>query len=181
MQPSRSWWGVPILVVMAVLLGVGIWAVQGVQPRLGMAWDADVLRHGSATITECRRAPSAAFLSYTCAAEVRWDEDADVLPRSVRPAEPPYRVWSTTDVTGEFSVVSHRRPPATRRGSAHEVLTTDEHPAGTSRGWIGLGYLAMLFIPIAGGVATHRILVAVGIAPERRRGKTSTTQSQEPA
>lgn len=165
--------------VVVVLLGAGIWLVQGVAPRLGMAWEGEVLRHGTATVTDCRRAPSAAFLSYTCAAEVMWDEDVAVLPRSVRAAESPYRVWSTTEIDGEHAVVSHRRPPATRRGSAREVVTTMDHPAGTSRGWIGLGYLAMLVIPVVGGVGSHRILVAMGIAPEPRRRKSPSAKTHD--
>lgn len=159
MKKPKSWWGVPVLVVIFALLGGGFWVIQGASVHLGMAWEGDVLRTGTATVGDCRPSARALFLSQVCSADIVWDGDIE-LPRSVREAEAPYEVWSDVALTGEHPVVTHKGFPATRRGQPDEVITTVEHAAGANRGWLGLGYLAMFVVPAAGGILTYLALRA---------------------
>ncbi|MGO1581849.1 MAG: hypothetical protein ACTHXO_01375, partial [Actinomycetaceae bacterium] len=139
--------------------------------RYGATWDSEVLRSGTADVTDCHRAFSAALLSHRCDATIEWTDEVAWDPRAVRPAEEPYTVWSVDEISGEQPVVTHRQQRSTRRGSHREVVATPEHPAGASSGWMVLGYAALVVLPGAAGVAAHRLLGAAGLIepkPSRR-------------
>lgn len=150
---------------MVVTLVVGLWATMGWSTRSGSAWDGEVLRTGTAEITDCRRAVSTMFLSHICTAEITWQQEVGVLPSNVGAAREPYRVWSPEPVSGTVEIETHRDYPLTRRGTPQEVITTPEHPAGSGRGWLGAAYAALVVLPLALGLVTLRILIALGIAP----------------
>ncbi|MGJ3509977.1 hypothetical protein [Enemella sp. A6] len=162
-KPSR-WMGLVALTLVATM-GICLWLVPSIANRIGSGWEGEQLRTGTATIVECRRAFTGLFLDHVCTADIRWDAGT-TEPENVLAAQSPYLVWSPTSVEGEHAVASYRRPAVTRRTQPTEVVATLDHPAGTSRMWLGVGYVLAIVLPFLAAGAVMKLGSVLGVGPQ---------------